>query len=90
MNIKTIGQLLDYVETKEKANELINYINKQQKIIDKIKEYIKERKKYKGDPFYLDEIQKLLMPIIEYKQEVDTLTINYKNIDTVIYEMPKE
>ena len=38
----------------------------------------------------LDEIQKLLMPISEYKQEIDNLTINYKNIDTAIYEMPKE
>lgn len=38
----------------------------------------------------LDEIQKLLMPISEYKQEIDNLTINYKNIDTAIYEMPKD
>ena len=39
----------------------------------------------------LDEIQKLLMPISEYKQEIDNLTINYKNsIDTAIYEMPGE
>lgn len=39
----------------------------------------------------LDEIQKLLMPISEYKQEIDNLTINYKNIiDTAIYEMPEE
>ena len=39
----------------------------------------------------LDEIQKLLMPISEYKQEIDNLTINYKNsIDTAIYEMPSE
>lgn len=38
----------------------------------------------------LDEIQKLLMPISEYKQEIDNLTINYKNIDTIVYEMPKE
>lgn len=37
----------------------------------------------------LDEIQKLLMPISEYKNEVDNLTISYKNIDTVIYEMPE-
>ena len=40
MKIKTIGQLLDYVETEEKAIELINYINKQQEVLDKIKEYI--------------------------------------------------
>ena len=38
----------------------------------------------------LDEIQKLLMPISEYKQEVDNLIINYKNIDTMVYEMPEE
>ena len=38
----------------------------------------------------LEEIQKLLMPISEYKQEVDNLIINYKNIDTTIYEMPEE
>ena len=30
------------------------------------------------------------MPISEYKQEIDNLTINYKNIDTIVYEMPKE
>lgn len=40
MKIKTIGQLLDYVETEEKAKELINYINKQKEVLDKIKEYI--------------------------------------------------
>lgn len=42
MNIKTIGQLLDYVETEEKAKDLINYINKQKEVLNKIKEYIKE------------------------------------------------
>ena len=42
MKIKTIGQLLDYVETEEKARELINYINKQKEVLDKIKKYIKE------------------------------------------------
>lgn len=39
MKIKTIGQLLEYVETEEKARELINYINKQKEVLDKIKEY---------------------------------------------------
>lgn len=38
----------------------------------------------------LDEIQKLLMPISKYKQEVDNLIINYENIDACVYEMPKE
>ena len=38
----------------------------------------------------LDEIQKVLMPYSEYKQEIDNLIINYKNIDTCVYEMPKE
>ena len=38
----------------------------------------------------LDEIHNILMPISEYKQEIDNLIINYKNIDTVVYEMPKE
>ena len=42
MKIKTIGQLLDYVETEEKARELINYINKQKEVLDKIKEYIEK------------------------------------------------
>ena len=26
-------------------------------VLNKVREYIKERKKYKGEPFYLDEIQ---------------------------------
>lgn len=41
MKIKTIGQLLDYVETEEKAIELINYINKQKEVLDNIKENLK-------------------------------------------------
>ena len=49
MEIKTIGQLLDYVETEEKANELIYYINKQKEVLDKIKE---ELKKHKSDLDY--------------------------------------
>ena len=46
MKIKTISQLLDYAETEEKARELINYINKQKEVLDKIKE---ELKPYKYD-----------------------------------------
>lgn len=38
----------------------------------------------------LDEIQNKLMPISVYKQEVDNLTIDFKNIDTIVYEMPKD
>lgn len=38
----------------------------------------------------LDEIQKLLMPIAEYKLESPALTIKYENIDKIVYEMPKE
>ena len=38
----------------------------------------------------LDEIQQKLMPISEYKHEVVNLIIDYKNIDTVVYEMPQE
>ena len=40
----------------------------------------------------LDEIQSILMPISEYKQEVDNIIINYRNINinTYVYEMPKE
>ena len=35
IKIKTIGQLLDYVETEEKANELIYYITNLQEEIHK-------------------------------------------------------
>ena len=59
MEIKTIGQLLDYVETEEKARELIYYINKQKEVLDKIKEYIEKNKTklYQGRNEFTCEIQ---------------------------------
>lgn len=40
IKIKTIGQLLDYVETEEKALELIKYINQLQSNWNSLKECI--------------------------------------------------
>ena len=39
IKIKTIGQLLDFVETEEKAKELIDYITNLQEESEKNKEY---------------------------------------------------
>ena len=76
MKIKTIGQLLDYVETEEKARELIYHINKQKEVLDKIKEMTKDlfETEYEGiykkdednccEKFYLlEELNKLLEEI---------------------------
>lgn len=38
----------------------------------------------------LDEIQQRLMPYSEVMQDNEGITISYKNISTIIYEMPKE
>ena len=42
IKIKTIGQLLDYVETEEKALELIKYINQLQSNWNSLREWLKE------------------------------------------------
>lgn len=57
---------------------------------DRVVESIGSYKSKKRALEVLDEIQKSLMPISEYKQEIDNLIINYKNIETAIYEMPKD
>ena len=41
IKIKTIGQLLDYVETEEKALELIKYINQLQSNWNSLREWFK-------------------------------------------------
>lgn len=42
IKIKTIGQLLDYVETKEKAQELIDYIDSTNKEIERLKQLLED------------------------------------------------
>lgn len=70
MKIKTIGQLLDYVETEEKAIELINYINKQKEVIDKIKEYINRTEiNSVGTPLAYTEIGKELLELLEVNND---------------------
>ena len=57
--------LLNYITNLQKENELLQRTNKflfetsyeYKQRIDKAIEYMKERKKYSGDVFYLDEIQ---------------------------------
>ena len=51
IKINTIGQLLDYVETEEKANQLIDYItNLQENARDQVNDYFKNK--------YADEVLK--------------------------------
>lgn len=38
----------------------------------------------------LDEIQSRLMPYSEIIQDTEGITISYKNVSVIIYEMPKE
>lgn len=38
----------------------------------------------------LDEIQNRLMPCSDIIQDTEGITISYKNVSTIIYEMPKE
>lgn len=38
----------------------------------------------------LNEIQNRLMPYSEIIQDTEGITISYKNVSTIIYEMPKE
>ena len=46
--IDTIAKQYSYLE---KENQQLK------SVLNEVREYIKERKKYKGEPFYLDEIQ---------------------------------
>lgn len=79
-------------ETLMKVNRLdIDLTNGTYKITTNDFKTILGEYKYKSRALeVLDEIHNMLMPISEYKQEIDNLIINYKNIDTVVYEMPKE
>ena len=49
--IQDLINLCDYKDEVFKENERLHFI------IKEVREYIKERRKYKGEPFYLDEIQ---------------------------------
>lgn len=49
-----IEQIIIQTRTYENA---LNIITDKKEIINKAIEYIEERKKYKGEPFYLDEMQ---------------------------------
>ena len=45
------------IEKERKINELQDKNERLHNIIKEVREYIEERRKYKGEPFYLDEIQ---------------------------------
>lgn len=76
MKIKTIGQLLEYVETEEKARELINYINKQKEVLDKIKNNNKRIIDYgfDYDGFNnVEDLKKLIDMLVDYARKNNEL-----------------
>lgn len=48
---------VEILYTQKYVDKLEDQLQQKENIIKEVREYIEERRKYKGEPFYLDEIQ---------------------------------
>ena len=91
IKINTIGQLLDYVETEEKANQLIDYITNLQEENERLKKIAEEHKnctrkhwQQKCFEHYINEklLQSRIDKAVEYLEQQPVIEINgeYRNI----------